>query len=45
VPFPMSSNAIAANANMKQNARQTTSTFLMADFSPFEVRAATVAAG
>jgi hypothetical protein len=42
----MSSNAIAAKANRKQNARQTTSTFLMADFSPFvEVHAATVAAG
>src|SRR5580700_3410948 len=36
VLFPASSNAKAVRANTKQIARQSTSTFLMADFSPFE---------
>jgi hypothetical protein len=46
VLFPISSNAIAAKANTKQNARQTTNTFLMAGFFSFlKVRTATARGG
>src|SRR5438477_3342633 len=43
--FPMSSNAIADRASTKQNARQISSTFLMAGFSPLSVEAATACRG
>ena len=38
--FPISSNAIAVRANTKHIARHSTNTFLMADFSPFEIQIA-----
>src|SRR5579863_10269711 len=45
VLFPMSSNANAVRANTKQIARQSTITFLMAGFSPFDFPIAALAAG